>query len=254
MKIVGHDRFKNSQSANLLWGLDRARANVLFRLLYFVVVVLPVMRLLSSFEFTPFAYPISWMFAISFIVDEIFCLVAPEDDFYDLPMRKSLSLADYAGCLGGLTHRDHVRLNGFRNVLQSFELFKLALGALILVGQLIGFVWLCFAYDCFWDMDNRGDVIRLCSRKIPLIVLGVVVVTLFSPFTNKLLLNDYRAIGWALQLVYRKPRDGETGFRGYTMEVDREAKAWFAFLFINLLSVGVGYRAFLLKVPYGYGR
>lgn len=238
LKIIGHDRFKGSEPS---FGIEKIRANVLLRLLYVVLVILPALRMLWSFDFTPMAQIYAGVFMISYVIDELVSGFVPPDDFFKLRMRKFTSLANYAECL---TVQDEARVTRFRETLLFLAILESVAGVLIVVGQCVFFVWLCFAYDCFWDMDNTGDVIRLCARKAPLVILLVMTILLFVPITDSILLKFPRA-GRTLQLVYPKtPRQpGE-------IEVDREAKLWFVFLFVNLLSAGVGYRAFLMKVPY----
>jgi hypothetical protein len=242
LKIVSHDRFRSSDP---LVGFEKIRASLLLRLLYVCFIVLPALRMLSSFQFTPMAQIYAGMFIFSYVVDEIFCVSAPPNNFFTLRMTKFRSLADYADCL---THQDNAREALFRNVLRSLDVYGIALWFLVIVGQCAGFIWLCFAYDCFWDMDETGDVIRLCAKKSPLIIIAVIMGLLFSPFTNWILLR-YPTVGRALYLVSPEgwSQPGE-------FEVDLEGKLWLVFLFVNLLSAGVGYRTFLMKVPYGYGR
>lgn len=246
LKIVGHDRFRYSGS---LTGLEKIRANWILRLLYFCVVVLPALRILFSFEFTPMAQLYAGMFVFSYIVDEVVCNFAPPDDFFELPKRKFRSLATYSSCL---THQDEARVARFGNVLQSLDLLEIALEAFILVGQCVGFVWLSFAYDCFWDMEKGGNVVRLCTKKLPLIVLAFVLASLFSPFTNDILLR-YPTVGRTLQLVHLEIGGQKVASQPEVFEIDREAKLWLVFLLVNFFSAGVGYRTFLMKVPYGYG-
>ena len=238
IKIIGHDRFRGSKP---LTRLEKVRTNLILRLLYVFLVILPALRKLSSFDFTPMAQTYAGMFVFSSIVDELVSAFEPPDDFFKLPTRKFASLANYASCL---RFQDEVRVTRFRNTLQSLDILEVFLGGLIVVGQVVGFIWLCFAYDCFLDMDNTGDVIRLCAKKSPLIIFAIISGLLFSPIANPILLK-YPKLGRALHLVYPKVNG-----QPWEFEVDREAKIWLIFLFVNFLSAGVGYRAFLMKVSY----
>jgi hypothetical protein len=236
LKIVGHDRFQYSEP---LVGIEKIRANPLIRLLYFFLIALPALWTLSSFVFTPTAKIDAGMYVGSFIVDEFVSAFAPPEDFFKLPRRKFRSLANYASCL---THQDEERVTRFRETLLSLDILEIIATGLIVVGQCVAFVWLCFAYDCFWDMEG-GSVVRLCARKVPLIILAAVVALLFSPVTNSFLLK-FPALGRALNLVY--PKAGSPA----EFETDRRAKVWFVFIFGNFLMVGVEYRAFLMKVAH----
>lgn len=237
LKIVGHDRFRGSEP---LAGVDKIRANPFLRLVYLILVALPGLWKLFSFKFTPMAQIYAGIFIFSYVVDETVTFFTPPKDYFSLPRKKFTSLASYSFCL---THQDESRVAKFRGTLLSLDILTFFLSALIVIAQVIFFIYISYAY-CIWDMDYTGDVIRLCANKAPLYGVCILYLFLAMPLTNRVLLI-YPSIGRALHLVY--PKIG----RPEELEVDSEAVLWFCFLMVNLLSVGIGYRVLMVKVPYG---
>ena len=236
LQIVGHDRFRGSEP---LVGVDKIRANPFLRLAYLILVALPGLWKLSSFKFTPMAQIFAGIFILSYVVDETVTFFTPPKDYFNLPRKKFASLANYSFCL---THQDQALVTKFRGTLVSLDILTFFLCALIVIAQVIFFIYISNTY-CVWDMDNTGDVIQLCANKAPLYGVCISFLFLSIPLTNRVLLI-YPSIGRALHFVY--PKIG----RPEELEVDFEAVLWFCFLMVNLLSVKIGYRVLMVKVPY----